>query len=255
MGPTVGMVIPAYRPDTDRLKKYVRNLQTNLSPATIRIEIDAPSEDVVNQLSNLTATVNAAPRRRGKGAAITAGFEALSTDVLGFVDADGATPTPEVISIIEAITHGDADLAIGSRRHPDANVKTNQTSVRRLLGDSFAWLARHLLPVKLYDYQCGAKAITADGWEQVRTHLYESGFGWDIELVAIAGGVDLRVVEVPIHWEDKPGSTVSPVSDSIGLLRTLLSTRHRAKQLSDDRLHSTFAGNCEGRSTLMERDR
>lgn len=251
---SIGFIIPAYRPDTNRLAQYVRSINKHLPSAIIRIELDAPAEDVVEALSDVPATVNTAPCRRGKGAAITAGFEALSTDILAFADADGATPAPEVISVIEAITHGDADLAVGSRRHPDASVITHQTSARRFLGDGFAWLARHLLSVKLYDYQCGTKAITADGWKQVRTHLYEPGFGWDIELIAIAGGLDLRVVEVPVQWEDKPGSTVSPISDSISLLRTLSAAWHRTNRLNNDPFHTTIAGYRDNPVKLVNRD-
>ena len=255
MSSTVGVVVPAFRPDIQELRRYVTAIDETLEPETVVIELDSPEDGVEAQLADLPAAVETVPYRRGKGAAITAGFEYLETDILVFADADGSTPADSLASVVDPVSSGAADLAVGSRRHPDSEVASHQTFARRFLGDGFAWLAGTLLTVSLYDYQCGAKAITAEGWEQVRRHLYEPGFAWDVELAAMAGALDLRVVEVPIQWEDRPGSTVSPVRDSLALFRALLSARHRAKQLSDDRLHTAIAARREQPTALVERDR
>ena len=241
MTPAVGLVVPAYRPDVERLAAYLAEIRERLDPAVIRVELDAATPDVREALAAVPATVNAVPYRRGKGAAVTAGFEALETDVLAFADADGSTPAGSLAAVVDPVVDGTTDLAVGSRRHPEASVASHQTFARRFMGDAFAAVARRLLDVPLYDYQCGAKAITAEGWAQVRQHLYEPGFAWDVELIAIAGAVDLTVREVPIAWEDHPGSTVSPVRDSVALARALLRARHRARQLQDDRLHTAIA--------------
>ncbi|GAB3414544.1 glycosyltransferase [Haloparvum alkalitolerans] len=237
MSSSLGIVVPAFRPDAERLGRYVRALDERLAPETIRIELDDPEPGVVDALAALPATVHAVDRRRGKGAAVTAGFEALATDAYVFVDADGATPADAVAEVVAPVLSGSADVAAGSRRHPDATVSDHQTVFRRLLGDGFAWLARRLLDATLYDYQCGAKAITADAWAGVRDHLYEPGFAWDIEFLAVAAALDYRIAEVPVAWEDKPGSTVSPVRDTLDMARGLFVARHRARLIREDRLH------------------
>jgi hypothetical protein len=239
---SVGVVIPAYRPDTDLLAGYVDALRARLDPAAIRVELDGPSTPVEAALADTpsTVTVNAVEERRGKGAAVTDGFEALVDDVavLAFVDADGSTPVDSVADVVGRVQSGRAALAVGSRRHPDATVRSHQTLARRRLGDGFAWLARRLLDVQLFDYQCGAKAIRAEAWRDVREHLYEPGFAWDIELVAVADALDHPVREVPVEWEDRPGSTVSPVRTTLRLARGLLVARHRARILGDDAVHA-----------------
>jgi len=255
MSRTVGIVVPAFRPDVAKLRRYATAISERLDPDTLVVELDAPRERVPSQLADLPADIETVPYRRGKGAAITAGFERLETDVLVFADADGSTPVASLEAVVDRVTAGEANLSVGSRRHPDADVASHQTFARRFLGDGFAWLAGTLLTVSLYDYQCGAKAIDADSWERVRAHLYEPGFAWDVELVAIAGAFDLRVVETPIRWEDQPGSTVSPVRDSVALFKALLAARHRAKQLSDDRLHTAIAAHRETPTALVERER
>ena len=249
---SVGIVVPAYRPDADRLSAYLRALSDRLDPAVIRVELDAPRADVRDRLAPLPDAVEVAvaDRRRGKGAAITAGFEAVvdRADVLGFVDADGSTPADSFATVVDRVIDGGADLATGSRRHPDADVRSHQTFARRRLGDGFAWLARRFL-----DYQCGAKALTADTWRTVREHLYEPGFAWDIELIAVASAFDREIVEVPVRWEDHPDSTVSTVDTTLRLARALVTSRHRARLLREDRLHQLLASRRRTATSLIER--
>ncbi|AEN05057.1 glycosyltransferase [Halolamina sp.] len=237
MSRSVGLVVPAYRPDVERLSSFVKALDERLEPTEFRIELDDPGPGDAAALASLPATVNVADRRRGKGAAITEGFEALSTDVLAFADADGSTPADSVANVISAVESGEFDLAAGSRRHPKATVKSHQKVLRRFLGDGFAWLARRLLGPNLHDYQCGAKAVSANFWARLRRHLYESGFAWDIELIAVAGALGGRIAEVPVVWEDQPASTVDPITDSVAMFTGLLGARQRAAVVRGSRLH------------------
>jgi hypothetical protein len=253
MAPSVGIVVPAYRPDVEALAAYVDALQEAIDPETIRVELDAPAPDVERRISELPIETGVSPERRGKGAAITAGFQALETDVLAFADADGATPADSVADVVREVTDGEAELAVGSRRHPDSTVESHQTLARRRLGDGFAWLARRLLDADLHDYQCGAKAIDADTWDAVADHLYEPGFAWDIELIAMTAALERPIVEVPVRWEDQPDSTVSPIGTTIELGVALFSARHRAKLLRDDPLHSVLAARRDRPTALVDR--
>jgi hypothetical protein len=251
---SLGVVVPAFRPDVGRLEAYLRDLVAVIDPAALRVELDDPAPDTEAALRDLDLaplSVHTARDRRGKGAALTAGFEALDTDRLAFADADGSTPASELGRVVDALA--DADLAVGSRRHPDATVVGHQTLARRFLGDGFAWLARRLLAADLHDYQCGAKAITADAWSIVRDHLYEPGFAWDVELVAMAAALDCRVREVPIEWEDQPGSTVDPVATAVDLGVALFTARHRAKRFGDSRLHDAIADRRSEETALVDR--
>jgi len=248
---SVGLVVPAFRPNVDQLSAYVRELDERVGPTAIRIELDDPDRRTVDALRSLPATVNPVAYRRGKGAAITAGFDELDTDVLAFADADGATPAESVAAVLDPLLDGRAAVSVGSRRHPDATVLSHQTRARRRMGDAFAWLARSLLDVDLYDFQCGAKAISTDAWASVRTHLYEPGFAWDVEFVAMATALGYSLVEVPVTWEDQPNSTVAPIRAASEMGRALFVARHRALRLQNHRLHGAFP---ETTTALVDRD-
>jgi glycosyltransferase involved in cell wall biosynthesis len=254
MTSAVGVVVPAYRPDAQRLRAYLSDLREEIDPDQIRVEIDDPDAATLEALEDTDVDVHAVPYRRGKGAAITTGFEALETNVLAFADSDGSTSAESFAAVVDAVATGGDDLAVGSRRHPEATIHGHQTVARRWMGDVFAWVAGRALDVALYDYQCGAKAISAEGWATVREHLYEPGFAWDIELIAVAGALELRIQEVAIEWRDQPGSTVAPLRTSLRLLRTLVSARHRAKRLRDDPFHEAIATRTKTPVALVERD-
>lgn len=251
--PSLGVVLPAYRPDVDVLATYVESIEARLAPDALRVELDDPGPGVVEGLEGLPGTLNVADHRRGKGAAITDGFEALHVDVLAYADADGSTPADSLGDVVDPVRAGEVSVAIGSRRHPAAEVRSHQTLVRRRLGDAFAATARRLLDAPLYDFQCGAKALSAEAWRSLRDHLYEPGFAWDVELIAMTTALDLPLVEIPIVWEDQPGSTVSPLRTSLALGRALLVARHRAKLVADDPLHAAIDRYRETRPALVDR--
>lgn len=236
MQTTLGVVFPAYRPDAERLVEYVTGVCETVEPTRARVELDGADEVTLRAIAEALPAVriSANPSRRGKGAAVTAGFEALAADVdtLLFLDADGSTPASEIAEIVEPVATGRAAIAAGSRRHPGSRVTSHQTLARRRLGDAFAWTARQLLEARLYDYQCGAKAIASGAWRQLRPHLYEAEFAWDVELLGTAGALGLEITEVPIRWEDAPGSVVDPVRTSLDMARALLTVRRRARRLS-----------------------
>lgn len=236
MDDEVGIVIPAYQPDLETLLEYVEALRETVDPTTILVELDAPAPEVPTRLRDAGLAVHVAQERRGKGAAITHGFESLETDVLAFVDADGSTTPPAMAAVIEALE--DAAIAVGSRRHPEATIGSHQSLVRRRFGDVFAWIARQLLAVDLYDVQCGAKAMRREAWQQLRSHVYEAGFAWDIEVLAVADALDIDVIEVPITWVDDPRSTVDPIWTTLDMLRALVVVRHRTKVLRGSWIHS-----------------
>lgn len=241
MGDAVGIVVPAYDPDLSTLERYIDSIEAVLDPAVIRVEFDVPEPGQVERLEAV-ADVNVSPSRRGKGSAIMAGFDALETDVLAFADADGSVPAASLATIVRQITGGMADVSIGSRRHPASTVVTHQTVVRRLMGDVFAAAARRMLPTHCRDYQCGAKAVTAMAWDAIGHHCYEPGFAWDLEFVSVAGSLGYDIAEVPVDWEDQPGSTVAPLSAAFELGTALVDVRRRTDAIaSSPRYHDVQA--------------
>lgn len=235
MSPSVGLVVPALNPDVPRLDAYLTALHSAVDPDVIRIELDDPGGHHGELAERLDADVNIVGIRRGKGLAITDGFEALETDILAFVDADGSTAAASVDRLITPTRNGSADLAVGSRRHPESTV-TGRSAFRAVMSGSFATTARLASGIPLRDFQCGAKAITRSCWADLRSELHEDGFAWDLELLWLAHRRGHAIAEVPLTWEETPGSTVTPLRTGAELTRLLAKTAI-ARVRRRDQLH------------------
>ncbi|ELZ04521.1 glycosyltransferase [Natrialba aegyptia] len=235
MTDSLGVVIPAYDPDPLALSRYLTAVRTALNPETVRVELDQPTESHVELLSESSIDLNTSRDRRGKGAAIAAGFDALDTDIYVFADADGSIPVSSLDEIVREIRAGDSEVCIGSRRHPSSEILAPQAVGRRFLGSLFAVVARRILPTRCRDYQCGAKAVRADAWESIGRHCYERGFAWDLEFVSVADVLGYDIVEVPVVWADRSDSTVDPLSTSFELLAALITVKRRTDAIATNR--------------------
>lgn len=224
---SLGIVVPAYRPDWGRLSAYLDELTAALRPTTLRVEIDAPSDEDRARAHQLEAEVHVADERRGKGGALTDGFDALDTELVGFVDADGSTSAASFADVVGALEEG-ADVAAGSRRVPGAQVEQRSLH-RNVLGRGLSWLARRMLAVRLEDYQCGAKALTREAWTAIRPDLRQRGFAWDLDVLAMAHATGLEIREVPIRWRGTVDSSVDLVPAVREFLGALVDIRRRAE--------------------------
>ena len=229
MNKSIGVVIPAYKPDIDRLETYIKELEKKLRPRTILIEIDAPEDEDLKRLDRTSAKIEWSPTRMGKGAAITRGFNKLEEEVLVFVDADGSVPVTSVIDVCTPIVNSEANLSVGSRRHPDSNIESHQKKIRKVLGDGFSILAKKCLKIKLYDYQCGVKAIDKKTWDKIKKYVRQEKFAWDIEIISLVSMGQNKIVEIPITWKDYSGSTVSVIPTMIELVLAMVDARRKFK--------------------------
>ncbi|HWP27968.1 MAG TPA: glycosyltransferase family 2 protein, partial [Chloroflexota bacterium] len=96
---------------------------------------------------------------------------------------------------------------------------------RHLMGRVFNLLVRLLALPGLHDTQCGFKAFTAASAECLFRCATIDGFGFDVEVLYLARKWGLPLVEVPIAWYYQPSSRVSPLRDTIRMVRDVLRVR------------------------------
>lgn len=152
----------------------------------------------------------------GKAAAVRVGLEVAAAlpdvTVVGFCDADLATPVDEVARVAAALDdRPDACAAIAVRTGPVASARG---PVRRLGNRAYSRLASRAIGQRLSDTQCGAKFMGND--ERLRRAIDEpfgDRWGFDAELLGrvVAGGGG-SIIEVPLNrWREVPGSRLSAV--------------------------------------------
>ena len=164
------------------------------------------TEDVVREFQPRfpQLQVRVTPEPIGKGGAVMAGGRIARGDLIGFVDAAGATPPAAFEDLVEQI--GDAGLIIASRRLPGAVVKPRQPWKRRAVSRVFNWLVRKLFKLPITDTQCGAKLMTAEAWRAIVPHIGLTKWAFDVDMLFKTRRAGCRIAEIPTTWSDMAGS-------------------------------------------------
>jgi hypothetical protein len=134
-------------------------------------------------------------------------------------DADGSIPATELAKVCGPIERGEADVAIGSRYAPGADVAVKQPRWRVAWSRLVNRVVQATLVPGVADTQCGFKAFSAGAAEAVFGRCTIDGWAFDLEALAIAHRLGLRTVERGVAWKDDARSRVNPVKDFVKVLR------------------------------------
>lgn len=146
----------------------------------------------------------------GKGGALIEGLKLASiADLIGYVDADGATSPQAFHSLIRKLDDTGADCIIGSRWMPESVLHQSQTQLRRFISRGFHFIVELLLRMGIKDTQCPAKLLRRDAALRVNPYLRIADLAFDVNLLYALTHGGMTVVEMPIEWTDKVGSKVT----------------------------------------------
>lgn len=144
----------------------------------------------------------------GKGHAVTKGMLAATGDYRVFTDADNSTTIDHVERMWPFIEHG-YDVVIGSLTAPGARVARGEPWYRVLLGKlGNKWI--QLWAVwGISDTQRGFKMFSARAAQAIFPTLTIFGWGFDVEVLALARKFGFKIKEVPVTWNNDPNSKVN----------------------------------------------
>ena len=134
-------------------------------------------------------------RNIGKGFALRTGFSHAVGDLVVFMDSDTDIDPKQVADYIDALK--DADVVVASKWHPQSKLDTPLT--RRVLSRGFNALVKLLVGLRLSDTQTGLKAVRREALVGVFPRLAVKRYAFDVELLALANLLGLKVVELPIN--------------------------------------------------------
>src|SRR5207244_4175512 len=102
-----------------------------------------------------------------------------------------------------------AQVAIGSRALDRSLVGIHQPFFREAGGRFFNLMMRAVTGLPFRDTQCGFKLFERSAAQEICKRQQLEGFGFDVELLFIAQRLGYRAIEVPVRWNDVPGTKVS----------------------------------------------
>lgn len=143
------------------------------------------------------------PQEIGKGGAIHRGFAAARGDLVGFVDADGATSPVEFANVVTAAMEYDG--AIASRWKWGSEV-INRSIMRNFASWGFRLVVKLLFWFPYADTQCGAKVFSREVIDTILPELKVTNMATDVEMLQRCRQHHFAILEVPTRWVDKSGS-------------------------------------------------
>ena len=150
------------------------------------------------------------PAPIGKGGALIEGLKlAPLADLVGYVDADGATPPEAFLDLVRRCGAGEADCVIASRWMEGSRINVAQTTDRRFASRMFNAVVEGFFWMGIRDTQCGAKVMRRSAVESVQTHLRIADLAFDVNLLYALKRAGRSVREVPTDWTDQSGSKVA----------------------------------------------
>jgi len=202
----LSLVIPAYRQEKTIVKnvKYIKKvLDTIRYDYEIIVVVDGMIDETFEKLKKSKipkVKILSYKENRGKSYAIRLGMHEAGGDYVMFMDS-GMEIDPNGISmLLEHMEWYEADIIVGSKRHPASRV--NYSLQRKILSLGYYIFVKLLFGVNVKDTQAGIKIFRKKVLEKILPRLVEKKFAGDLEILVVANKLGFkRVFEAPIKLD------------------------------------------------------
>ena len=196
--------MPVYRQEK-MVTRYLGALDEILAKLNIAYEIICVVDGMTDktyqnarQLNLPYLKVVGYAQNQGKGNAVRLGMSQAKGKIVGFTDAGFDLNYSAIPLALEHMKWYDADIIIGSKRHPAS--KVTYPWQRRMLSWGYQMGVRLLFGINVRDTQVGMKFFRRKTVRQVLPRLLVKEFAFDIEILAVANSLGFtRIYEAPVE--------------------------------------------------------
>ncbi len=221
----ISLIIPAFKQEATIKKDITRinNLMKNLRyDYEIIVVIDGNADGTfknAKKVESKNVMVVGYENNHGKGYAIRYGMVRSKGEIVGFIDS-GMDLNPNGLSmLLEHLEWFDADIIIGSKRHPLS--KVNYPLSRKIISFFSQVFIKTLFGINVRDTQVGMKFFKRKAIEDVLPRLLVKKFAFDIEILAVAYYLGYKkIFEAPVELNYKFGKSLVSQSLLGALIRT-----------------------------------
>ena len=210
----ISIIVPAFRQERTIVRdlKNIKEVLDKLRyPTELICVVDGKIDKTFQKASKLAKDyhnfkVIGYGTNKGKGYAVRFGMAESKGDIVGFMDS-GMDINPNGLSkLLEDFEWYNAQVIIGSKRHPLS--KVNYPWQRRILSMGYQFLVWVLFGLNVRDTQVGMKFFRREVLEKVLPRLLVKRFAFDVEMLAVANYLGfIRIYEAPIDINLKFGGT------------------------------------------------
>jgi len=208
----ISVVIPAYNEEAhieNTLKVVLETLESIKNPINDfeLIVVDNGSMDKTSEVVEYFSKKD--PRvkfikieEKGKGLALKEGSLVANGKYICFLDADLDLEPWHIKHFFEIMETSNADIVIGSKRHPLSKVEGYPLS-RRILSYCYQIMNKILFNLDVRDTQVGLKLFKAEVLKDVLPRILCKRYAFDLEILVNAKNLGYTIVEAPINLKWK----------------------------------------------------
>jgi glycosyltransferase involved in cell wall biosynthesis len=213
---TVSLVIPAYN-EEETIRHVVEEFRQEPHLDEI-VVVDNNCKDRTAALAAAAGARVVAESRPGYGAALMAGMQAATGDILVLVEADGSFRARDVEKLLVYLE--DADMVMGTRT--TRQMLEQGANMRSILRWGNVFMAKFLQLLwarphepRFTDVGCTYRALWRRTFERIRPRLSQTGPAFSPEMMCAALQERCRIIEIPVTYAARIGGE-SKHSDTFG---------------------------------------
>lgn len=219
MGNKIAVLIPCYN-ESKTIEKVVKDYKKELPKADIYV-YDNNSTDGTDKIAKKAGAIVKYEYRQGKGNVIRTMFRDIDADCYLMIDGDDTYPADNAKEMCEYVLNGKADMVIGDRLS-STYFKENKRPFHNTGNRLVRGLINKLFKGNINDIMTGYRAFSYDF---VKTFpILSKGFEIETEMSIHALDKNLKLVEIPVQYRDRPAGSVSKLntfSDGFKVLKTI----------------------------------
>ena len=225
----IAILIPCYN-EALTVEKVVKDYKKAIPEADVYV-YDNNSTDKTAAIAKKSGAIVVNEYRQGKGNVVRSQFRDIEADAYLMIDGDNTYPAEHAQEMVDLVLSGRADMVIGDR------LSSTYFKENKRFGHNFGnvlvrFLINKLFKSDIHDIMTGQRAFSRDF---VKTYpVLSKGFEIETEMTIHALDKNLKLIEIPIDYRDRPEGSVSKL-DTLGdgflVLKTIFNLVREYKPL------------------------
>ncbi len=200
----ISVIVPAYNEGShiyDSLTETIETLDKLARDYEIILVDDGSTDNTHAEADRATSHLDHVKIVRhksnlGKGEALKYGFRFVNGDLVAFLDADLDLHPHQLQVLYEHMQTKDADVVIGSKRHPESVV--DYPTNRKIMSNAYFVIVKTLFGLPVRDTQTGIKIFKHEVLKRVFPRIVVKRYAYDLELLVNAQRLGYQIIEAPI---------------------------------------------------------
>ena len=227
----IAVLIPCYNEGLT-IRKVVEDFRRELPDAIVYVYDNNSSDDTRSEAEAAGAVVRH-EWVQGKGSVVRSMFRDIDADLYVMVDGDDTYPAVSVHDIIAPVAAGEADMAIGDRLSNGSYFKENRRKFHGFGNNLVCSAINRIFKAGLKDIMTGYRCFSRRFVKAFP--VLNNGFQLETEMTLFALNYNLRIVEIPVDFAERPAgseSKLNTVSDGTRVIMCILNMYRHYKPLS-----------------------